>query len=316
MTQKHLIATKEILPPSRTKYVLPYVVIFIPAYNEAAMIGKVVQVIRKNYVGDTERGYWADVVVVDDGSTDHTVAKARQAGAARVISHPMNQGLGAATRTGLRTAYEMGADIAVKIDADYQHDPNDIDKVIRPILEDRTDAVFGSRLTGGLRYAMPLYRALGNRFFNWLVSVLTGLSITDAQTGLMAFHRRYLAVSDIVSDYNETKKLIMDVWGHHFRIIEVPVVFHPRRTGKSFISLRYPFRVLPTILRMLVRGNPLSIFVPLGITVILTGISGGIILLISPNQLFFCDASVAILVIGGLQIILFGMLADMLNRQR
>src|SRR3990172_10839342 len=115
MTQKHLIATKEILPPSRTKYVLPYVVIFIPAYNEAAMIGKVVQVIRKNYVGDTERGYWADVVVVDDGSTDHTVAKARQAGAARVISHPMNQGLVAATPTGFFTSLLIGCGVGRNI---------------------------------------------------------------------------------------------------------------------------------------------------------------------------------------------------------
>lgn len=300
----------------RTRYVLPYVVIFIPAFNEEGSIAKVIRETRKRYAADTQRGYWADVIVVDDGSTDQTVARAKKSGASRVISHVNNLGLGAATRTGLRTAYEMNADIAVKIDADYQHDPEDIDKVVRPILDDRADAVFGSRLSGGLKYKMPLYRAIGNKFFSWLVSALTGLKITDAQTGLMAFHRRYLKVFDIVSNYNETQQLIMDAWGQHFRVAEVPVVFHKRISGKSFISLKYPFRVLPTILRMLARGNPLSIFVPVGLLVAIGGLVGGFILLISPNQLFFGDATIAILVIGGLQIILFGMLADMLNRQR
>ena len=303
-------------PPSggRSRPDLPYVVIFIPAFNEEEMIGEIVRKIRELYTGTTQRGYWTDVIVVNDGSSDRTAEAAQEAGVARVVTHPFNRGLGAATRTGLQTAYEMGADVAVKIDADYQHDPDDIDKVVRPILEDRADAVFGSRLTGGLKYKMPTHRAVGNRLFSWLVSWLTGLKITDAQTGLMAFHRRYLAVSDMVSDYNETQQLIMDAWGKHFRVIEVPVVFHKRVTGKSFISFRYPFRVLPTILRMLVRGNPLRVFVTLGLFLMLLGLLAGIGLSLT-DRTFYGDATVAILIMGGLQTVLFGLLADIYARR-
>jgi len=298
---------------ARSRPDLPYVVIFIPAFNEEGMIGEIVHKIRELYTGTTQRGYWADVVVVNDGSTDGTAEAARQAGAVRVVTHPFNRGLGAATRTGLQTADEMGADVAVKIDADYQHDPDDIDKVIRPILEDRADAVFGSRLTGGLKYRMPTYRAVGNRFFSWLVSWLTGLKITDAQTGLMAFHRRYLAVFEMVSDYNETQQLIMDAWGKHFRVIEVPVVFHKRMTGKSFISLRYLFIVPRTILRMLVRAAPLRVFIPLGLFLMLLGVLAGIGLLVTEHT-FYGDATVTILLMGGLQVVLFGILADAVRR--
>jgi glycosyltransferase involved in cell wall biosynthesis len=293
---------------------LPYVVIFIPAVNEDKMIGDVIRKVHELYSGTTKRGYWADVIVIDDGSTDSTVNVARASGASRVVSHPFNRGLGAATRTGLQTAHEMGADIAVKIDADFQHDPDDIDKVIQPIIADRADAVFGSRLTGGLKYKMPLYRAAGNRFFSWLVSRLTGLKITDAQTGLMAFHRRYLAVFDIVSDYNETQQLIMDAWGKHFRVIEVPVVFHKRMTGNSFISFRYPFKVMPTILRMLVRGNPLKVFIPSGLILIGLGFLAGTILLFT-NKEFYGDATVTVLLMSGLLTIFFGILADIISHK-
>lgn len=228
----------------------------IPAYNEEMLVGTVVRKVRELYGAAAPRGFRADVIVIDDGSTDKTAERARAAGAAAVISHPVNRGLGAATRTGLREARAMGAEVAVKIDADDQHDPEDIRRVVEPILQGSADAVFGSRLMGELQYAMPAYRALGNRLLSALMSGLTGLRITDSQTGLMAFHRRYLRVFEMISDYNETQQLIIDCWSKRFRVIEVPIATRERRAGKSFISLRYPFKVLPTILRMMARKRP------------------------------------------------------------
>ena len=115
----------------------PYVVIIIPAYNEEGSIGAVIKKIKQMYVDIKDKGFWTEIIVIDDGSIDKTAQIAREAGV-KVISHVVNRGLGASTRTGLQRAYEMGADIAVKIDADFQHDPVDIEKVVRPIIEDAT----------------------------------------------------------------------------------------------------------------------------------------------------------------------------------
>ena len=226
------------------KYHLPYVVVFIPAYNEEDSIERVIKLTQEQYQGanQMQNDYVLDIIVMDDGSTDSTRAKAEALGV-RVVSHPKNKGLGGATRTAMRTCYEMGATIAVKIDADFQHDPEDIDKVVRPILEDRADSVFGTRFKGGLEYKMPLYRNWGNKVFSWITSIITGLNVTDGQTGLMAFHRRYLEVFNMTQDYNETQQQIIDSWGKHMRVTEVPVVFHKRTTGTSFISWKYPFIV-------------------------------------------------------------------------
>src|SRR3989344_5809969 len=158
------------------------VVVYIHAYNEEATIGRIIDTIKETY--KERKGYKLEVIVVNDGSRDRTTKIALERGV-RVITHPSNRGLGAATRTGMETAREMGADIAVKIDADYQHDPLDIEKVIAPILEDRADAVFGSRFLGSIEYSMPAYRKAGNSFFSWVTSKFTGLRITDGQTGIM-----------------------------------------------------------------------------------------------------------------------------------
>src|SRR3989344_4122955 len=172
----------------------------------------------------------------------------------------------------------MCADIAVKIDADGQNPRSEIEIVIRPILEDKADCVFGSRLMGGLAYKMPLYRDWGNKFFAWLVSKITGLKVTDATTGLMAFHRRYLAIFNIIKDYNETQQLIIDSWGKHMRVMEVSTVFHLRKTGKSFIKrgLKYPSIVLPTMFRMYVHFKPLRFFFFTGLSLITLGIFGAL----------------------------------------
>jgi glycosyltransferase involved in cell wall biosynthesis len=282
------------------------IIIIIPAYNEEASIGKVMAKCKELYGGIP--------LVIDDGSTDKTYDIAKAFGGL-VIQHPYNRGLGAATRTGLQRAYELGADIVIKIDADYQHDPEDIKKVFQPIAKDRADVVFGSRFMGGLKYKMPLYRKLGNIFFSFLTSKLTGLKVTDGQTGLMAFSKRYLKDMNIISDYNETQQLIIDAWSKHMRIIEVPVVFNPRTTGKSFISFKYPFKVLPTLLRFLVTVNPLKIFLPLGFLLIVLGLICMGLVFIGYTQVVG-KIGTAILIIGGLQVIMLGLLADAVSNKR
>lgn len=295
---------------------LKKVVVFIPAYDEEVTIGNVIQKIGEHYADTEKKGYQIDVIVVNDGSTDKTVEIARKLGVKRIVTHPKNMGLGAATRSGMQTAFEMGADIAVKIDADFQHDPEDIEKVIMPIINDEADAVFGSRFTGKINYAMPLYRKMGNAFFSFITSLFTGMKITDGQTGLMAFGRRYLKVFEMYSDYNETQQLIIDSWRKKMRVIEVPVIFHKRIAGDSFISLKYPFHVIPNLIRLFIHSFPLKIFLPLGMFFILTGLILAYIVLSVGETSFFGDASIVILITAGIQIIIFGLIADIIAKKK
>ena len=299
------------------KFNLPYVVIFIPTLNEEKTIGDMVSSIKKIYQGGNQKDYVIDIIVVDGNSSDRTVEIAKASGVARVIIDPLRRGLGAATRTGLQTALEMGADIAVKIDADMQNPPEEIEKVVRPILDNRADCVFGSRLMGELQYNMPFDRDFGNKFFAWLTSFITGLKVTDATTGLIACHKRYLQVFNIIKDYNETQQMIIDSWGKHMRVLEVSTIFNERKSGKSFIKLyfKYPSIVIPTMLRMYIHFKPLRFFFYTGISCLILGILAAIYLSFN-NGAFFGDASVSILIIVSFQIIFFGLLADQISFKR
>jgi len=293
------------------------VVVYIPAYNEAKTLEKIVKTIKKRYAKPD--GYSVSVIIVNDGSNDGTGALAdrlKERGLVEhVVHHPKNMGLGAATRSGLWKAYEMGADIAVKIDADFQHDPDDIDKVIRPIIDDRTDVCFGSRFMGQINYRMPVYRKIGNAFFSWTTELFTGLRVTDGQTGLIATNRRYLERFRLTSDYNETQQMILDAWRNQLRFMEVPVVFHKRMHGKSFISFRYPFKVIPNIIRLFIQSCPLKIFLPIGITLMLVALVLGYFF-INGKELIFGDTSIVLFFLSGLQIVLFGFIADIISKKR
>lgn len=300
------------------RFNLPYIVVFIPAYNEEGTIVEVIEKVKSNYQGQNQKDYVLDVIVVDDGSKDNTASVSRAAGVRKVVTHPYNRGLGAATRSGMLAALEMGADIAVKIDADMQNPPEDIEKVVRPILDDRADSVFGSRLMGGLEYKMPLYRDWGNKFFAWLTSKITGLNVTDATTGLMAFHKKYLKVFNIIKDYNETQQLIIDSWGKNMRVIEVSTVFKKRQAGKSFIKagFKYPSIVIPTMLRMYIHYKPLRFFFYCGLILIAIGTIGWLYLIFASGTVFFSKLAAFLLIIVGCQIIFFGLLADQISFQR
>lgn len=303
-----------------TRAPIPYVVVFIPALNEADSIAEAIRQTKHLYRDPAAHGFRIDVVVVDDGSTDRTAEAARAAGAERVVSHTRNMGLGAATRTGIQTAFEMGADVAVKLDADLQHDPADVARVVEPILAGRAEIVWGSRWTGRITYRMPFHRRVGNVVFTRLMRFLTDYPITDAQTGLMAYGRRYMAEARILSNYNPPQQILIDAHAKGMRYAEVPVVFRPRTTGRSFVSFRYPFKVLPAILRMLVHANPLRVFVPLGLAMWVVGAGFAALdiyehLVLGSPGFIRHIGTVVLCGIGGLQVLAYGLLADLVIRR-
>ena len=221
--------------------------VVVPAMDEEATIGELLGRIG----GVRVPGCELFAVVVDDGSTDRTGSIARARGAT-VVRHEHNMGLGAAVRTGLRSAVEQGADLVAYLDADLEYYPEDIPELVEPILRGRADYVLGSRFRGegGVR-GMRAYRWLGNHFFTALLVLLTRRSITDGQTGMRAFSRRAAADAEIIHDYNYAQVLTLDLVQKGYRLVEIPIRYRLREHGASFISWRYPAKVLPAIWREL-----------------------------------------------------------------
>jgi glycosyltransferase involved in cell wall biosynthesis len=259
------------------------------------------------------------IYVVDDGSSDNTLVRARQGGADRVLRHQVNRGLGAAVRTGLAAARDDGADIAVKFDADLQHDPADIPALIDPIEQDMAEIVYGNRFDR-IEYRMPLVRRAGNFVFTRLMAWMTRWPLRDSQPGILAVSRAYLANFYLPGDYNYTQQLLLDAYHKGMRFAQVPVSFRPRTAGRSFVSLRYPFRVLPQLVRVLVGVQPLRVFAPIGLAFLALGCGIGAVEMV---QWLLGKAGKPVvhvnIVLGsilfGVQTLFFGLIADLIVRQ-
>ena len=245
-------------------------VVAVPAFNEAKTIEETIGGLRTIKPRLAELGVELSVYVIDDGSSDDTGVLANGAGADKVLQHRVNQGLGAAVRTGLRAAREEGFDLLVKFDADLQHRPEEIVDLVTPILEDRADIVYGNRMEG-IQYRMPFLRRIGNLVFSRLMRSLTQWPLEDSQPGIFAVSQEYLRVFNIPGDYNYTQQVLLDAYHKHMRFEHVPVTFHERTSGRSFVSLKYPLKVLPQILLVIVSIKPLKIFVPIGLAFVLLG---------------------------------------------
>lgn len=237
--------------------------IIVPAYNEEKSIERVIKELKRVGAEFLKENVKLTLIVIDDGSTDQTNALAKSSRADTIVKHNKNRGLGAAVRSGIETARAAGADIVLKIDADLQHDPNDIAKMIQPILENQADVVYGERFSQ-IDYKMPLIRKIGNRLFTKLMAYLTNWPIQDSQPGIFALNRTYVEKSDLPGDYNYTQQILIDAYLKGMRFAQVPVKFRKRNTGRSFVSLAYPFKVFPQLILVVCITRPLKFFLPIG----------------------------------------------------
>lgn len=186
--------------------------IVVPAYEEEDMIGTVLE-------GLKGEGY-DQIIVVDDGSEDRTADIAKSKGA-EVIRHKENSGLGASLRTGLRAALDKEADIAVTFDADGQHDPKEIEKLVSAL--DNADFAVGVRR----RLQMPLNKRFGNTVLDILTHFLGG-PFTDSQSGFRAFSRKALEEIEIWSDsYSVSSEIIVQVGKKNlsYRTVNIKGIF-------------------------------------------------------------------------------------------
>lgn len=222
--------------------------IVVPAYNEEGGMAAVLSRVPREVLGLRVR-----VVVVDDGSSDATVDIARRAGVP-VVSHVVNRGQGDALRTGFAIARQEGAEVVINLDADGQYRPEEMDRLVRPILDDEADYVHGSRFMGHYEEAGGV-RHIGVVFFSNLLSILSGKKITDCTNGFRAIRGSLLHKLDLREESFSATELILEGLKNRLRFMEVPVTMLKRSEGESKKppSLAYPFGVFRVILRTWLR---------------------------------------------------------------
>lgn len=190
--------------------------IVIPAYNEEAMIERIIKSLPRAI-----DGHPTHIIVVVDGSQDKTEEKARKTGV-DVISHIINTGAGGATRTGIHYARLIGSDIVATIDADGQHRSEDLVAVVRAVLKNKGDLVIGSRLIDPK--GMVLHRLIGNVGLSLFTYLIFGAWVTDSQSGLKAFNARAAeAIQFHSNDFAFCSEIIWRAKQQKLRIHEVPI---------------------------------------------------------------------------------------------
>ena len=289
--------------------------ITIPAYNEAETIGSVISNIKK-VMDENKHNY--KILVIDDGSKDTTKEIAKNKGAI-VFSHPRNYGLAETFRTEMKKALELNPDIIVHIDADNQYLASDIPSLIKPIIDKKADIVLGSRFKGKIE-SMQLIKRLGNKAFSKVISNITKIKISDGQTGFRAFTKE-VAKMNIQSDHTYTQEQIIKAIKNKFRLIEVPAYFAKRKDKSRLMKnpFDYAIRAWVNILRVYRDYEPLRFFGYFGGAFITIGLLLGIWILITLLQTGEVGGIPrvilsALFIMTGVQIMLFGFLADM-NRK-
>lgn len=202
----------------------------VPAYNESATIVDVIQALRRDAPE-------FDTLVVDDGSTDSTEVLARAAGA-KVLKLPFNVGIGGAVQTGFVYAREHGYDFLAQVDADGQHDAEQLERLIATMQEEDVDVVCGSRfLTDDHQYPAPISRRTGIHIFAFLLSRIVGTRVSDPTSGFRLYNRRAIELFafDYPHDYPEVEAVLI-LYHHRLRMRETPVKMYTRGGGISSIS--------------------------------------------------------------------------------
>jgi glycosyltransferase involved in cell wall biosynthesis len=262
----------------------PFIVAGVPAFNEERTIARVVLEAQKH----------SDVVVVcDDGSSDMTAEIAKRLGA-DVVRHDRNLGYGAAVQSLLRRAKELGADVLVTLDADGQHEPDEIPNVIRPIIEGAADIVVGGRLMNRrLSALMPWYRRAGVKLLTKLTNGRAASnSVKDAQSGFRAYNRKSIEELVVFEDgMGVSSEILINARKQDLRICEVSASCNYNNGVRT--STRNPVRhgvdVIASIIKLFVEDKPLIMLGVPGMLSLAAGIFFGIWML----QLYASEHQIA-----------------------
>lgn len=293
-------------------------IIQIPCFNEAETLPHTLALLPRQIEGVDQ----VEVLVIDDGSSDGTVAAARAAGADHVLTLPHHSGLAMAFAAGLDACLRLGADLIVNTDADNQYEAADIPKLVAPILRGEAELVVGDRGVLTNAWFSPLKRRLqawGSR----VVSRAAGLNIPDATSGFRAMTRRMAMRTLVLSEYSYTLETLIQAGNLHARVVSVPIQTNPpHRPSRLMRGVGdYLLHSSVTIVRSYTMYRPLRVFTYVGTVLFLLGA----VLLIRFLVFFFQGEGSghvqsmivsAVLLISGFQTWLIGLVADLISKNR
>ncbi len=296
-------------------------IINIPAYNEAKVIGKTIREMPREFEGIDK----TLIQVIDDGSRDGTAQIAREAGADIVISHATNRRLGAAFNTAVESAIDNKADIMVNIDADGQFDSDQIPEMIKPILDGEVDITIGDRFNKGSADGIPFVKNLLNRFAAKIVGTFLNVDIHDLTCGFRGHSKDALLRLNKVTGFTYTQETIIDAIGKKLKLKWIPVTvkyFDDRQSRIVKSVWSFVNNSAKIIVKAVRDVRPMKFFgVPGLILILLSTIFFGIFIYLYLPELQITPyrnhllISIAFFLVG-LQFIVFALLADMTKTNR
>ena len=293
-------------------------IIQIPCFNEAATLPMALESLPRQIPGIDR----IEVLIIDDGSRDRTAQVARALGVDHIVHFPRNLGLAAAFTAGMAEALRQGADIIVNTDADNQYEAGDIPRLIEPLLAGRADIVIGDRQVATLPNFSPIKRKL-QVLGSWVIGQASGLRTPDATSGFRALTREAALRTFVLTGYSYTLETLIQAGASRMTVEFIPIRINPQtRPSRLMRSIpQYIRKSTATILRAYTMYRPLRVFSMLGGLLILAGMIPGIrfLYLISIGQRVGHIQSLilsAILIIVGFQVMMIGLLADLLSCNR
>jgi glycosyltransferase involved in cell wall biosynthesis len=298
---------------------LSKLIIQIPCLNEAQTLPATLADLPRTIAG-IDAVEW---LVVDDGSTDDTAAVARAHGVHHVVRFRRQRGLAAAFVAGLDACLKRGADYVVNTDADNQYAGRDIVRLIEPLLDGRADIVIGDRNIRDVQH-MSWQKKLLQRLGSWVVRQVSGTEVPDTTSGFRAYTREGALRVTIVSEFSYTLESIIQAGKKRIAVAHVEVSTNPRtRKSRLFDSLfGYIKRSAATIVRIYAMYEPLKVFTYIGSVLFLIGTAIGLrflyYYLTTPWEQGKLQSLIlaAVLLIVGFQIVLIGLVADVISANR
>ena len=293
-------------------------IIQIPCYNEAETLTIALDALPKHIDGIDEIEY----LVINDGSSDNTEQIARDWGVHYIVHFKRNLGLARGFMAGLDLALRQGADIIVNTDADNQYNADDIEKIVRPIIEKKADIVIGERPIDETEEFSPLKKKL-QHLGSWFVRLASRTDIPDAPSGFRAYSRHAAMRMNVNNEYTYTLETIVQAGRNKMAIMSVPIRTNPELRKSRLMKSMYGYikKSVLTVFRSFLMYRPLQVFTVIAMFFLIAGIAIGIRFLVfyftgDGNGHVQSLILAVMLIIIGVQTGLLGMQADVISANR